>query len=176
MNIFKPKKERSIAKKERNLDIVARHNAGESFRKIALIYGISANRVSQVYHSYTSRLDKRQKEEYTGDMKVSDASEWGTAYSPREPSQIISNLRQTIRSYRPWKSGTVRASYLPKNNMNLTYIGPVSGLKRYLAIESYKQSLYATWNERDESEHNCDKEWDLNCRTCQHDIELIDQI
>lgn len=60
--------------------------------------------------------------------------------------------------------------------MNLTYIGPVSGLKRYLAIESYKQSLYATWNERDEAEHNCDKEWDLNCKTCQHDIELIDQI
>ncbi len=174
MNIFKPKKERSIAKKERNLDIVARHNAGESFRKIALIYGISANRVSQVYHSYTTRLDRDKKEEYTGDMKVSDASEWGIAYSPREPSQIISNLRQTIRSYRPWKSGTVRASYLPKNNMNLTYIGPVSGLKRYLAIESYKQSLYATWNERDEAEHNCEKEWDLNCRTCQHDIELID--
>ena len=75
MNIFKQKKERSIAKKERNLDIVARHNAGESFRKIALIYGISANRVSQVYHSYTTRLDRDKKEEYNGDMKVSDASE-----------------------------------------------------------------------------------------------------
>lgn len=59
-NIFKAKKERSKAKVERNLDIVTRHNAGESFRKIAIIYGISANRVSQVYHSYTSRLDKRQ--------------------------------------------------------------------------------------------------------------------
>ena len=58
-NIFKAKKERSKAKVERNLDIVTRHNAGESFRKIAIIYGISANRVSQVYHSYTSRLDKR---------------------------------------------------------------------------------------------------------------------
>lgn len=74
-NIFRPKKERSQAKKERNLDIVARHNAGESFRKIASIYDISANRVSQVYHSYTSRLDRDKKEEYTGDMKVSDASE-----------------------------------------------------------------------------------------------------
>lgn len=60
--------------------------------------------------------------------------------------------------------------------MNLTYVGPVSGLKRYLAIESYKQSLYAAWNEREREEHNCDTEWDLNCKTCQHDIELIDQM
>lgn len=74
-SLFRPKKERSKAKTERNLDIVARHDGGESFRKIALLYGISANRVSQVYHSYTSSLDKDKKEEYTGDMKVSDASE-----------------------------------------------------------------------------------------------------
>ena len=60
--------------------------------------------------------------------------------------------------------------------MNLTYIGPVSGLKRYLAIESYKEKLYAAWNEREREEHNCSREWDLNCKTCQHDIELIDQI
>ena len=57
--------------------------------------------------------------------------------------------------------------------MDPLYIGPASGLKRYLAIESYKKSLYETWNEREKEEHNCAVEWDLNCKTCQHDLDII---
>lgn len=69
-------------KTERNVKIVKLYcDGGLTFEQIGRIHNLTRQRVQQIISKYrlqqakVKSLDKDKKEEYTGDMKVSDASE-----------------------------------------------------------------------------------------------------